>query len=57
MDIIAATELRSMVELLVFRWELFDRLEHVRIHPNIIPLRPGSVENGQILCGKVARTW
>ena len=53
MDVETATELRSIVELLVSRWELFDRLEHVRIHPDFIPWRPGSIENGQILCGSL----
>ena len=51
--IVAAAELRSMVELLVSQSELFDCLEHVRNHPDFIPLRPGSVKDGQILSGKV----
>ena len=43
-----ATERRSMVEMLVSRLELFDRLKHVRIHPDFIPWRPGCIENDQI---------
>ena len=52
MNVETVTELRSMAELLVSWWELFDRLEDVRINPNFIPWRPGSIENyDQILCG------
>ena len=52
MDNETATELRNIVELLVSRWELFDRLKHVRIHPDFIPWRPGSDENGLVLYGE-----
>ena len=53
MDDETATELQGIAELLGFRRELFDRSEHVRIHPDFISWRPGSIENDRILCGSL----
>ena len=43
----------NMVEMLISQRELFERLEDMWIHPDFVSWRPGSIENGQILCGSL----
>ena len=49
----AAAKLTSMVEMLISRRELLERLEHVWIRPDFISWRPGIIENDQFLCGSL----